>query len=170
MEFKAVFGIEEDEFYDLLHCAVVADVCLKDMGRKAPTKGKLARSGEDLGYFIGLAVLKEKDFLGNYWNEVFPAFVTVRGLKVKESFYSLSFAFDNFVMKLDFDANNFRKDIKDFLDVCKKEAGRIDGRKGESYLLYGLYCLKHLGAEIDMFDKSLPERFLSWDRFRQVVY
>jgi len=169
MKFSDFFNIEEDEFYGLLSQAAASDICLQDMGRKVPMKGGLTRIEGDVGCFIGVACIEGEDVLGNKWSEVLPAFLTLRGIKIGNGFYSVSFAFDNFRINLDFNPEEFKRDVENFLKACRAEAERIDGRKGVSYLMYGLYCLKHLGVEVSL-SGGFPERFMSWDRFSQLVF
>jgi len=157
MELKEIFGIDPEELRDVMSRLETACICLSDMGRNI-TRGRFVRRKDRLCYFAGYALLEEKDVLGNVWKERVPLFLCVNGFVAGNDFFSEI----RFEVDPDFDREKFIRDAEDFMEACEEEARRIDGDRGLSYLMYGLYCLKNL-------KEFTKERFLSWDRFRQLV-
>lgn len=157
MELKEIFGIDPEELRDVMSRLETACICLSDMGRNI-TRGRFVRRKGRLCYFAGYALLEEKDVLGNVWKERVPLYLCADGFIVGDDFFSVP-CFD---VEPEFDREKFLCDAEAFMDMCEEEARRIDGDRGISYLMYGLYCLKNL-------KEFTKERFLSWDRFRQLV-
>lgn len=157
MELKEIFGIDPEELRDVMSRLETACICLGDMGRNV-TRGRFVRRKDRLCYFAGYAFPEEKDVLGNVWKERVPLYICADGFVVGDGFFSDI----RFEVELDFDREKFIRDSEAFMEVCEEEARRIDGDRGISYLMYGLYCLRNL-------KKFTKERFLSWDRFRQLV-
>ncbi len=154
MRFEDIFGIAVEEFCDYLSQAVVADLCLQNMGRVA-TLGNFTHRG-GLCYKAGFALLDFHDVLGNVIRERRPAYLCLQGLWAENlySFYHLP------EIESSFDANTFRRESEEFIDLCMREATRIGGDKGSSYIMYGFYCLKMLKDP-----DRLKKRMIPWERF-----
>lgn len=155
MRFEDAFGISTDEFCDIMSQAVTADLCLRDMGRLVD-HGNFVHRG-NLCYKAGFALLDSRDLLGNLWRERKPLYLYLYGARVGNVVFP-----HNALPEIEshFDADVFRREMEEFVDICIGEAMRIDGVRGVSYIEYGLYCLNAL--------KNEQERLLSWERFAQV--
>ena len=154
MKFEDLFGISVEEFRDYMSQAVVADLCLQDMGRVAALGNFTHRDG--LCYKAGVALLDFRDVLGNTIRERRPAYLCLQGLWV-ENLYSFNHLPE---IEPSFDANVFRRESEEFIDLCMREAARIDGDRGTSYIMYGFYCLKMLKDP-----ERLKKRMIPWERF-----
>lgn len=150
--FKEVFGIDRQEFLDVMSRVAAADLCLRDMGRSL-TVGRFCRR-KDLMYKAGTAFVDLVDLCGDVWREKRSLFLSLNGVVAGSDVFS----FEDFPeVDTDFSRDVFLSDADKFMDACEREARRIGGDKGVSYLMYGFYCLEHV--------KKPKERFLSWDRF-----
>lgn len=157
MRFEDIFNISIEEFRDYLSQAAVADLCLRDMGRSI-LHGNFVHRGE-LCYRAGLALLDFRDILGNVMRERRPLYLYLHGAWA-EGF----FPFNNLPeIESHFDADLFRRESEEFVDICMREAARIDGDRGSSYVMYGLYCLRVLKNS-----DTLKKRMIPWERFAQV--
>lgn len=154
MKFEDLFGISVEEFRDYMSQAVVADLCLQDMGRVAALGNFTHRDG--LCYKAGVALLDFRDVLGNTIRERRLAYLCLQGLWA-ENLYSFNHLPE---IEPSFDANVFRRESEEFIDLCMREAARIDGDRGTSYIMYGFYCLKMLKDP-----ERLKKRMIPWERF-----
>lgn len=151
---KDFFGMDIEEFRDCMSRVIAADICLRDMGRNvrhifAVRNGKMC-------YPAGRAFLEKRDLLGNVWTEPVPLYLCHDGFMAGDEFFSFG---KDIKVETDFDPEKFRRDVETYIDICAEEARRIDGDRGVSYIMYGLYCLR-VGFDC----------LLSWGRFRQLEF